>query len=322
MLNGKGSWKGTTLDHTLQNPRTILTCFAGRRQFMEVQLKYVLKLLDRYEWLERYDVWNFAWDEEDRRWLETLPDLHPKIRVCHAPAEGEAARAGDLASKQFAHFFTDAYPAREYRDAVFVKMDDDTPYIDVNNFGNFIAIRAAFPQYFLVSADVTNNDLRVEDPTKSHEKLLATLEGQGQTGPVYGQVYSNTLRLSINFVSWLGTDLPFIRDEFSNGIGSDDEWRMCHSIASRLRRENLIVKGYNAAHLCFFQQLSEPGYDVGGTLRRYAAIADGTDIHPGAWAGFEALDLTIPEKVVRKRKRVRPKKYLRRKVGKILKSFS
>jgi hypothetical protein len=250
--------------------KTIITCFAGRKEYMELQIKYVVKLLEKYDFIERYDIWDFAWSKEDSEFLKTLELIHPKIKIKYAPYYGEAKRAGDVASKQFAYFFHDAYDAELYKDYIFLKIDDDVVYIDIENFETFIRIRKHTPSHFLISANVINNNLNIPDPTVIHESFINNFTPQILSNTLNVIEYPSNLRLSINFCTWLGTELPIIQDEFSNGIGSEDEWRLCHIIPSKLGKNNLIVKDYKISHFSFGTQ----NFNKSEILNKYKSICN------------------------------------------------
>ena len=237
--------------------KVIITCFAGRKEYLQIQSKYIIKILELYDFVESYDIWDFAWSEEDSLFLLELSKEHPKINIKYSPNYGIAERGGEVASKQFAYFFSQAYDYDTYKDHTFIKIDDDVLYVDFLNFQHLIHTRQQYPEYFLVSANVINSDLSIIDPTAIHLDFLNNFKDPNLEevhSSVTGIEYSNRFRLSINFCSWLGRDIPHIVSEFSNGIGADDEWRLCHVIPLKLNRNNLILKDYKVAHFSFGTQ--------------------------------------------------------------------
>lgn len=232
--------------------KVILTCFAGRREYLEIQVRYIVKLLDAYDYIEYYDIWNFSWSDEDISYVESLISLHPKIRIKHAPDYGKASRGNQVASKQFAYYFTEAYNSEHYKDYLFIKIDDDVVYVDLLQFNSFIQTAASDSEHFLISANVINSDLRLNDPTPLHEEFFTKIADILQDG--LNEEFSNEERLSINFVAWSGEYLDDIKKEFSNGIGADDEWRLCHTLAKRLGKQNLIVTPFKVVHFNFGNQ--------------------------------------------------------------------
>lgn len=234
--------------------KLIITCFAGRKEYLEIQIKYIIELLNRYEFIERYDIWNFAWNESDVEYVNSLEGLHPKIKICHSPDFGTASRGNEIASKQFAHFYGKAYPYDEYKNHMFLKIDDDVLYVDINRFGNFIKERLKYPDYFLVSADVVNNQLMNIDPSSIHNDFFKMFPLKRE---MEIENFDTNKRLSINFVTWMGKHLPLMIEEFSSGIGRNDEMRMCKDIPNKHHLKNIIVKNYNVVHFSFGTQSFE-----------------------------------------------------------------
>jgi hypothetical protein len=73
-------------------------------------------------------------------------------------------------------------------------------------------------------------------------------------------------RVSINFVSWLGSDLPCFDTRFT-----DDEHDITVTIPNFLGRRNAIYLPFVASHLSFRPQ--DPGMDIPGILDCYRALA-------------------------------------------------
>lgn len=250
--------------------KTIITCFAGRKEYMEIQVQYIIKLLEKYDFIERYDIWDFSWNKKDSEFLKTLSSKHNKINIRYAPHYGEAGRASEVASKQFAYFFHDAYDINEYKDYIFLKIDDDVLYVDIDNFKTFIELRKHTPDYFLMSVNVINNNLNILDPTDIHNDFLSNYDKSIISNDINVIEYPNSLRLSINFCSWLGKDLHLIQEEFSNGVGADDEWRLCHTIPNKINKNNLIFKDYKVSHFSFGTQ----NFDKSTILSKYTSLCN------------------------------------------------
>lgn len=238
--------------------KVILWCFAGRKLYMEIQLKYVTRLLEKYDFIERYDIWDMCRTPEDREYLKTLDDLHEKIRICHTPIKEYASWDDDICHNHFAYLYKNAYPTEKYYDYIFVKLDDDITYLDVDNFDKFIEIRSKDESSFLVSANVVNNlHMDYHGMYRNHDNFLKNFEENKnkKIDETNNEIFQRYRRLSINFSSYLGSDLHHIEREFSNGIGKNDEWRLCYIIPKILNRQNLIVSDYYVSHFSFNSQL-------------------------------------------------------------------
>ena len=210
----------------------------------------MLKLLD-LDIVFEYHIWDFSWTKEDSDYISQLIDIHPKIKIKYSPYTN-AKRAGEIASKQFSYFLYEYYKFEKYYDYIFIKLDDDICFIDINNFEKFIDGRIK-SNSFLYSANVINNNhLACEKFDNLHQDFIYNYDNILKKNNIKNnEIFSNEKRLSINFVSFLGKDLEYINKEFSNGIGSNDEWRLCHTIPKLLGRHNEICLFFTVVHYAF-----------------------------------------------------------------------
>ena len=230
--------------------KVILFCPAGREEVLAIQLRYIKSILD-LEIVNEYHIWDFSWTENDSNYISKLACVHPKIKIKRSPYNN-ACRSGDVASKQFSYFLSTYYNYLAFKDFVFVKLDDDIVFIDTRNFENFIQGRMR-SNSFLYSANVINNKHteisnfdNIHTNFIQHYQQILETNRQKET-----KLFSKDLRLSINFVSFLGKDLQYINKEFSNGIGSNDEWRLCNVIPTALLLDNEICSFMTVVHYAF-----------------------------------------------------------------------
>lgn len=120
-----------------------LFMFAGRRGNLEVNLPLIRRILDENP-LVQCDIWNLARDRTDGEYLKTIAG--DRIRVIHTYAPGTRRMY-----KVWQH-----YAQRQYRDHLFVKIDDDVVFIETEKFGEFVDAIEANPDRIL-SAEVVNN---------------------------------------------------------------------------------------------------------------------------------------------------------------------
>ena len=230
--------------------KVVFICPGGRKNILSVQLMDMMKILD-LDIVFEYHIWNFSWNEEDYNYISNLNTLHDKIKIKYSPYE-KSSRGGEVASKQFAYFLAEYYNYETYKDCIFVKLDDDICFIDTKWFEKFINGRI-LSNSFLYSANVVNNNcLESQKFNLIHTDFLSRrqeiLEKNAEKGI---ETFSSDNRLSINFVSFLGSDLKYINEEFSNGVGSNDEWRLCHCIPKRINRENEICLFMTVVHYSY-----------------------------------------------------------------------
>ncbi|WP_328712571.1 hypothetical protein [Nocardia salmonicida] len=187
--------------------------------------------------------------------------------------------------------------APRYEDAVFLKCDDDIVYIQLDRLADFIRFRIDQQRYFLVTANVVNNNVCAYYQQKSGAipSSLMTLElpPGGFRGTLWGSAelanglhnhfldhpnafeqdttipISLSERLSINFVSWLGKDLSYMSAISADG---DDERILSVDIPSYLKRPNCIYPGFVASHLSYYAQ--EAALDTAALMSRYRKLAD------------------------------------------------
>ena len=209
-----------------------------------------LKILD-LDIVFEYHIWDFSWCKEDSYYISQLHNIHPKIKIKNSPYIN-ASRGDEIVSKQFAYFLCDYYNFETYNDYVFIKLDDDICFIDTKNFEKFVDNRLK-SNSFLYSANVINNNyLDTTNFDNLHNDFINNYDHiLTKNNLKNSEIFSNEKRLSINFVSFLGKDLEYINEEFSNGIGSNDEWRLCHTIPKKLGRDNEICLFMTVVHYAY-----------------------------------------------------------------------
>lgn len=258
--------------------RVIMTTFAGRRDRMAILLTYVVEALRR-NLLREYHIWNYARNRRDRSWVDSLHVLHPGIRIFRP--------VGTPYDSYYDH-----YRREDYSDAIFVKVDDDIVYLDLETFPKFIEHRLLDRETFLLSANVVNNGVCAyfqqqenllppdfpelgypergfcgtlwESPllaARLHEAVLAAPGSPGYPGTRIAPD-----RLSINFISYLGRDLDYIL-----GTRGDDEEALSVRIPRELRRVNRIYNPFVVSHLSFYSQEAE--MDTARLLKSYRRLA-------------------------------------------------
>ncbi|ODR16034.1 hypothetical protein [Mycobacterium gordonae] len=120
----------------------IVFVFAGRRPNLELQLPFAHRILQDHPNVE-YHLWNFARNDEDREYIKTITG--ERITVWNGPAEqgfDSPAPTNAPGAVQFGANEHNAaynhYANPEYRDHLFVKLDDDITFLETGRFGKFI----------------------------------------------------------------------------------------------------------------------------------------------------------------------------------------
>jgi hypothetical protein len=124
----------------------VLFCFAGRRANMELQLPLVRAVLRKHRNVE-YHVWNLAHNQEDHDYIAALPQSKRVVVFEDYYGENPWQCFNDV-YEYYTHEF--------WADTLFVKIDDDVVYFEVERFGEFLKAVAA-NRDSVVSAKVINN---------------------------------------------------------------------------------------------------------------------------------------------------------------------
>lgn len=140
-------------------PRVILFVFAGRQPNLELQLPLVRRILEENPNVE-YHVWNFARTDSDREFVKTITG--PQITVFNGSTDGfdSPAPTNEPDAKQFGANEHNAayrhYSQPEFKDHLFMKVDDDIVFLETARFGKFVEALDAHRGSVLI-ANIINN---------------------------------------------------------------------------------------------------------------------------------------------------------------------
>lgn len=146
----------------------ILICFAGRKKYLDIQIKYILKLLNENCSME-YHLWNFSRNHQDNIYLQGLVKLHDRIKIFNDYYEGDnknltcnkkvgvicnciKCRVGKWSEPY------KFYKNKIYENSIFIKLDDDIVYMTINKINYFIECIKNNPNK-IVSSNVINNSI-------------------------------------------------------------------------------------------------------------------------------------------------------------------
>ncbi len=119
--------------------------FWGRRANVELQLPFIRRILEEHPEVE-FHGWDLARDIRDSRYLRTIKGERITIQTAfYGPI---ASRGQTLVWKHYAQ--------PQYRDCVFVKLDDDDVFLETGAFDSFINAARNRPDS-VISATVINN---------------------------------------------------------------------------------------------------------------------------------------------------------------------
>lgn len=127
--------------------KTILFAFWGRKANVELQLPYIHRILAEHPNVE-FHGWDLSRDPRDARYLRTLTGERFKVLTNFYQGNGRASRGQ---TRVWQHYAT-----REYRDYLFVKLDDDDVFLETDQFGAFTQAAQDNPGH-IISALIINN---------------------------------------------------------------------------------------------------------------------------------------------------------------------
>lgn len=126
----------------------VMFMFGGRKADVELQLPFVLRILDEHPEVI-YHLWDLARNPEDSEYLQSLKTLHPHLYVM---TQFSGAVEPWVHFDDVYRFYTDVH----WREHLFVKLDDDVVFLETERWSNFIGAIESNPQA-VVSAKVVNN---------------------------------------------------------------------------------------------------------------------------------------------------------------------
>jgi hypothetical protein len=240
---------------------------------MQLLVEYMIRAMDRGI-VDTWDIWQYPRTPEDAAWIRTLEHVRPGVRVL-VPTRTET--------------YVDVY--EYYRDHttpnpddVFLKLDDDIVFIDLDGLEKFVDFRRIAPKYYIVSANVVNNvmcarvhkglgmfpGLELDDLHASAEKateLHRRVVVNGES-PAFDSVieYNTEYPLNINCIAWLGADVESVAMCESTTVGRDEQ-NLSSNFPRIFQRPCAIFGPCVVSHLSFYTQ--DAGMDVESIIQQY-----------------------------------------------------
>jgi len=255
----------------IDNHTIICATFAGRKNRMSLQAKYMNTLLEQ-NLVDEWHIWDFARTSHDKKYIYSLEN-HPKIQVLNKSTHIFTLNED---YEKFYSFYRDNYSSTS--NTVLIKQDDDIVYMDLKEFENFVLFRINNKELFLVSANIINNGVcagiqqkviplpyALNPPTGfKYEFLKGELWENASLAHNLHYFFLNNLdlfkiddvylqdkgeRLSINYFAILAQDFNNIFD-----CAKDDEHCLTVEKTLSLNRQNAIFLPFVVSHLSFYQQ--------------------------------------------------------------------
>lgn len=274
----------------IDGKKIVVVVPAGRRRYMEVQFKHILR--DR-DVVDEYRIWVNTKDEADIAYFRNLREAHPDFVTLDERFMNEAAVGGN---GNIHRFFT----ACRDPETIYVRLDDDVVYVHPGSIKNLVEKRLKHVEPFLIYGNIVNNGImtHLHQRTSAMKPVKGRLAGYscsddlGWKDPHHAsEVHKNfferfkrgTLdayfmsdwhlwsyeRVSINCIAWAGSD--FLNNDIVVG-GPDEEQWLSVTAPQRHGRPNMIAGDTLFCHYAFYKQRPRLEADP-AILQRYAEIA-------------------------------------------------
>lgn len=281
-------------------PAVIWTCFAGRHRCLQVQLRYVMYLMER-GLVSECHLWNYTRAPEDEAWLKTLYDAKRRApRRARPNIQLMEVRNKASWREYYQHYTTERYPNH-----IIIKCDDDIVYMDVDRFAAFIEHRRALPNHLLLFPSIVNNGV-----CAFYQQMTGLLPadkvGVLPFETTYGRLWSDGAlaqlvhmhfieheaewrsktasltvrevpfanRISINFFAILSKDLGIFQR-----VIDDDEAELSVQMPLAFGRPHAIDQSFVVSHLSFYSQRSS-GLDEAPLIKAYHRLAHDRGVPP------------------------------------------
>jgi hypothetical protein len=249
--------------------KLVVTMPSGRKGYMEVMLPHILK---QRGFIDELRLWVNTKNEQDLAYINELKSSYPGfITAEYCPPQEKRIGLGWAIH----HFFKNATDPN----TVYIRMDDDIVWANSDYFQKIYKFRIENPQYFLIYGNIINNAVcdhfcqkNGVYPPEPHYGF-ACLDNNGWNNPPLAEVKHRTLldniknnnlekykfspvvlenyeRVSINSISWLGSDFA----QFGGNVGDDEENWLAQHKPRELGRKNCILGEALCAHFAFFTQ--------------------------------------------------------------------
>lgn len=248
--------------------KTIVVTPAGRRRYMEVLFK---NLLREKKDIDFWEIWINTNVQSDIQYLNDLARDNKWIKLVHVPEINE------VSSWNIHKFFKHAMD----KDSVYVRLDDDIVYLEKGFFSKLVSYRIKNKNPFLVYANIINNAVISHIHQRNGLLNLDMISGYicndpiGWENPEFAEKVHRSFikdvrlgnenlwhssfhrwvcygyeRVSINAISWMGSDMADIDGQ----IHPDEEEFLSVCLPMELGRPNEIFGGAIAAHFAFYTQ--------------------------------------------------------------------
>jgi Methyltransferase domain len=263
--------------------RIVCVTPAGRSKYLRILVPQVLSspIIDEYQ------LWLNTSDTNDIAYIHSLELLHERVRVVLGSTDVTNKTVFEGIPQFFVHAISE--------DSIYIRLDDDILYLELDFFENLLRFRVNNPQYFLVFPNIVNNAICTYIQYKRKaidtnapvypwcmdrtgwwsarlaEQLHRAFLRDANNGHVaqwhFGTHVLAFTWFSINCMTWFGRDFALFGGHV---IGNEEEYLTVLKPAE-LERTNCIFGDAVVAHYSFYIQRDY--LDTTDIYNQYAALA-------------------------------------------------
>jgi len=264
--------------------RHIVVTPAGRRRYLEILVKH---LVAQKQDFDEWHLWVNTNDVEDIAYCHWLAEQHPSWIKC---VSSTMPPDGNQSIHQFFAYCIDP-------NTVYTRLDDDIVWLEPGFLRKMYNFRLSHPQYFLVYGTIVNNALTsyiyqqrglidhshgscnyevmdnvgwksAEFAEHVHRTFIKDLnEGKTEMWYVQPQVLHDYERMSINAISWLGSEFA----KFQGLVGIDEEQWISVDKPKSIGTRNIVCGDALVVHFSFYPQREH--LDKTDILTQYMQLA-------------------------------------------------
>lgn len=253
--------------------KCIVVTPAGRKRYVEILLKYLLK---EQNFIDEYHIWMNTNNIEDIKYFETIAQQYSFIKLKYnANKHRDKGKSGAIYT-----FFADCIDS----DSIYIRLDDDIVWLENNFIEKLYYHRLNNLNYFLIYPNIINNAIidhirwrfgcfenndslhkysfgyKCQDDIGwknadvaylKHEEFLKDLINNNLEYYKFNKwILFYYERVSINCISWFGDEFR----KFNGKVGANEEQWLSVDYPKRIQKPNCIFGNILCSHFSFYTQ--------------------------------------------------------------------
>jgi len=254
----------------LNKKKIVIVTPAGRKRYMEILLKYILREKDI---IDEYRIWVNTKNQEDLDYFNELKEKYPDFITLDERFKEEHDCGSNINIFRFFDKCTE-------ENTVYIRLDDDIVWLESNFIKKLAEFRIKNPKPFLIYGAILNNAVidsivqklglysnlppigyncldengwrSPEVAVEKHNYLIDNYLSKLKTPPKLfdNWMLNNYERVSINCISWLGEEFA----KFEGKVDHDEESWLSVVRPDTTKNPNMIYGGVYCVHYAFYTQ--------------------------------------------------------------------